>query len=164
MSKLYELTDEYLALWDSLNDPDADWDAAEAALKGIEAALDAKVENCAKAIRGMESEQESILAEIERLTKRQHALETKTQGLKNYVQAEMETAGRDKIRTDLFTIAIQRSPDRLIVHSEAEIPDVFFKHIPATTQLDKTAVKKALAGGTAVPGCELTHGFHLRIR
>ena len=56
MPKLYELTDEYLALWDSLNDPDADWDAAEEKLKGIEAALDSKVENCAKAIRGMESD------------------------------------------------------------------------------------------------------------
>ena len=164
MSKLYELTDEYLTLWDSLNDPDADWDAAEAALKGIETALDSKVENCAKAIRGMESEEESILAEIERLQKRANALEKKTQSLKNYVQAEMETAGRDKIRTDLFTIAIQRSPDKLIVHSEEHIPEIFFKHIPATTQLDKTAVKKALAGGTAVPGCELAHGFHLRIR
>ena len=164
MSKLYELTDEYLTLWDSLNDPDADWDAAEAVLKGIETALDSKVENCAKAIRGMESEEESILAEIERLQKRANALEKKTQSLKNYVQAEMETAGRDKIRTDLFTIAIQRSPDKLIVHSEEHIPEIFFKHIPATTQLDKTAVKKALAGGAAVPGCELAHGFHLRIR
>ena len=25
MAKLYELTDEYNALWDALNDPEADW-------------------------------------------------------------------------------------------------------------------------------------------
>lgn len=161
MAKLYELTDEYLALWDSLNDPDADWDAAEAALKGIEAALDAKVENCAKVIRGMESEQESILAEIERLQRRERALEAKTQGLKNYVQAEMETAGRDKIRTDLFTIAIQHSPDKVHVTDETKIPAQYYQ---TTKRLDKVEVLRMLKAGYAVPGCELTQGSHLRIR
>ena len=164
MSKLYELTDEYLALWDSLQDPDADWDAAEQTLKGIEAALDSKVESCAKAVRSMEAEEEGILAEIDRLTRRAHALETKTQGLKNYMQAEMETAGIDKIRTDLFTVSVQRSPDKLIVHDEAGIPAAYYKVVPETRTLDKVAVKKALAAGTMVPGCELAQGHHLRIR
>ena len=82
MPKLYELTNEYLGFWDSLNDPEADWDAAEEKLKGIEAALDSKVENCARAIRGMESDAESIAVEIERLARRKRALENKTESLR----------------------------------------------------------------------------------
>lgn len=164
MPKLYELTDEYLALWDSLNDPDADWDAAEEKLKGIEAALDSKVEACAKAIRGMESDAESIDVEIERLERRKRTLENKTQSLKNYVQSEMTAAGRNKVQTDLFTVSVQQSPARLIVHAEADIPREYFKTIPETVQLDKVAVRTALKAGNVVPGCELAQGYHLRIR
>ena len=54
--KLYELTDEYNALWDALNDPDANWDAAEEALQEIEGEFDAKIESCAKIVRSMEAE------------------------------------------------------------------------------------------------------------
>ena len=117
MPKLYELTNEYLGFWDSLNDPEADWDAAEEKLKGIEAALDSKVENCARAIRGMESDAESIAVEIERLARRKRALENKTESLRGYVQGEMMAAGRDKVQTDLFTVALQKSPAKLIVHA-----------------------------------------------
>ncbi|MBQ8089986.1 MAG: siphovirus Gp157 family protein [Pyramidobacter sp.] len=168
MPKLYELTDEHIDIWnaigDALDDPETDWAAAEAELKALEGAFDAKVENCAKVIRNMEAEEAAIKSEIERLQKRDSALSGKIKSFKEYVKIEMQAAGREKIKTDLFTVAIQRSPDKLIVHSEEHIPEIFFKHIPATTQLDKTAVKKALAGGAAVPGCELAHGFHLRIR
>lgn len=164
MAKLYELTDDYLALWDSLNDPDADWDAAEVMLREIEGALDAKVESCAKVIRGLEQEQEDILSEIDRLGMRQKSLEKKVESLKAYVLAEMEAAGRDKVRTSLFTIAVQKSPGKVIVNDEAGIPDLYFRHIPASVKLDKDAVKKALASGTEVPGCSLSYGSHLRIR
>lgn len=164
MPKLYELTNEYLGFWDSLNDPEADWDAAEEKLKSIEAALDSKVENCARAIRGMESDAESIAVEIERLARRKRALENKTESLRGYVQGEMMAAGRDKVQTDLFTVALQKSPAKLIVHAEADIPREYFKIIPETVQLDKDAVRTALKAGNAVPGCELAQGYHLRIR
>ena len=55
MAKLYELTDDYLSLWESLSDPEADWTEAEEKLRGIEKAFDDKVRACAKMIRNMES-------------------------------------------------------------------------------------------------------------
>ena len=76
----------------------------------------------------------------------------------------MMAAGRDKVQTDLFTVALQKSPAKLIVHAEADIPREYFKIIPETVQLDKDAVRTALKAGNAVPGCELAQGYHLRIR
>ena len=71
MPKLYELTDEHIDIWnaigDALDDPETDWAAAEAELKALEGAFDAKVENCAKVIRNMEAEEAAIKSEIERL-------------------------------------------------------------------------------------------------
>lgn len=164
--KLYELTDEYNALWDALNDPDANWDAAEEALQEIEGEFDAKIESCAKIVRSMEAEAKGAKEEAERLAARAKALENKSKGLKSYMLSEMRASGREKIRTDIFTIAAQKSPISLIVHPEDEkfIPEKYWVEIPATKQLDKTIIKDALLGGEAVPGCELHQGYHLRIR
>ncbi|MDO5116386.1 MAG: siphovirus Gp157 family protein [Synergistaceae bacterium] len=164
--KLYELTDEYNALWDALNDPEADWDEAEKALLEIEGEFDSKMESCAKIVRSMESEAKGAKEEAERLAARAKALENKSKGLKSYMLSEMRASGREKIRTDIFTIAAQRSPVSLIVHPEDEklIPEKYWVEVPATKLLDKVCIKDALLGGEAVPGCELYQGYHLRIR
>ena len=161
MAKLYELADDYLSLWESLSDPEADWTEAEMRLKTIEADFDNKVGACAKMIRNMEGEEAALIKEIGRMDKRLQALNRKTRDLKEYVRTEMEISGRDKVRTDLFTVSVQRSPDKVVVTDEAKIPTVYFKK---TISLDKTEVKLALQRGLAVPGCELAQGSHLRIR
>ena len=166
MAKLYELTDEYNALWDALNDPEADWDAAEELLAQIEGEFDGKIESCAKVVRSMEAEAKGAKEEADRLASRAKTLESKAKGLKKYMLQEMQMAGRTKIQTPLFAIAVQKSPVSLVVHPEDEsrIPEKFWYEIPATKQLDKQVIKDALLGGEAVPGCELHQGYHLRIR
>ena len=168
MAKLYELTDEHIDIWnaigEALDDPETDWTAAEAELKALEGAFDAKVENCAKVIRNMEADEEAIETEIARLQKRASALSGKIKSFKEYVKIEMQAAGREKIKTELFTVAVQKNPARLVVHSEADIPAFFFHEVPATLKLDNDLVKSALKEGQAVPGCELAVGTHLRIR
>ena len=161
MAQLYELADDYLSLWESLSDPETDWTEAEMRLRTIEADFDAKVGACAKMIRNMESEEKALVDEIARMDRRLHALARKTKDLKEYVRSEMEISGRDKVRTDLFTVSVQRSADKVTVVDEGAIPSVYFKK---TISLDKTEVKLALQRGIAVPGCELTQGSHLRIR
>lgn len=85
MAKLYELTDEYNALWDALNDPEADWDAAETMLAQIEGEFDGKIESCAKVVRSMEAEAKGAKEEADRLASRAKTLESKAKGLKKYM-------------------------------------------------------------------------------
>ncbi|WP_302294560.1 siphovirus Gp157 family protein [Pyramidobacter piscolens] len=168
MAKLYELSDMNRSIWENieaaLDDPEIDWDAAEADLKQIEQEFDGKVENCAKLIVGMNGESESIAAEIERLTARRRALDNKVKRFKEYVKNEMIYSGRDKVKTNLFTIAVQNSPASLKVFNEADIPPEYFTVIPETTKLDAAAVKTALKDGKQIPGAELFVDTHLRIR
>jgi predicted RNase H-like nuclease (RuvC/YqgF family) len=161
MAKLYELTDDYLSLWESLSDPEADWTEAEEKLRGIERAFDDKVSACAKMIRNMESEETALTREIDRMSQRHDALVRKTKAIKAYVQAEMETSGREKVRTDVFTVSVQHSPDKVHVVDETKIPPQYYQ---TTKRLDKIEVLRMLKAGYAVPGCELTQGSHLRIR
>lgn len=161
MAKLYELTDDYLSLWESLSDPEADWTEAEEKLRGIERAFDDKVSACAKMIRNMESEETALTREIDRMSRRHDALVRKTKAIKAYVQAEMEASGREKVRTDVFTVSVQHSPDKVHVVDETRIPPQYYQ---TTKRLDKVEVLRMLKAGYAVPGCELTQGSHLRIR
>lgn len=168
MAKLYELSDMNRSIWENieavLDDPEIDWDAAEADLKQIEQEFDSKIENCAKLTVGMNGESESIAAEIERLTARRKALDNKTKRFKEYVKNEMIYSGRDKVKTDLFTVAVQNSPASLKVFNEADIPPEYFTVIPETTKLDTAAVKAALKDGRRIPGAELFVDTHLRIK
>lgn len=168
MAKLYELSDMNRTAWEdieaALDDPEIDWDAAEAELKQIEQEFDGKVENCAKLIVGMNGESASITAEIERLTARRRALDNKVRHFKEYVKNEMLYSGRNRVKTDLFTIAVQNSPASLKVFNEAAIPPEYFTLIPETTKLDTAAVKAALKDGRQIPGAELFVDTHLRIR
>ena len=161
MAKLYELTDDYLSLWESLSDPEADWTEAEEKLRSIEKAFDDKVSACAKMIRNMESEETALTREIDRMSRRHDALVRKIKAIKEYVKAEMEASGREKVRTDVFTVSVQHSPDKVHVVDEAEIPAQYYQ---TTKRLDKVEVLRTLKAGYAVPGCELTQGSHLRIR
>ena len=161
MAKLYELTDDYLSLWESLSDPEADWTEAEEKLRGIEKAFDDKVSACAKMIRNMESEETALTHEIDRMSRRHDALVRKIKAIKEYVKAEMETSGREKVRTDVFTVSVQHSPDKVHVVDETEIPAQYYQIMK---RLDKIEVLRMLKAGYAVPGCELTQGSHLRIR
>ena len=168
MAKHYELSNENRAIWDDiaavLDDPEVDWDAAEADLKKIEQEFDSKVENCAKLLVEMDRESAAIKKEIDRLTLRQRALDNKASRLEEYVKNEMIYSDRQKIKTDLFTIAVQKSPTSLKVTDEASIPQEYFKVIPVTRKLDTTAVKTALKDGKEIPGAELVSGTYLRIR
>ena len=161
MAKLYELTDDYLSLWESLSDPEADWTEAEEKLRGIEKAFDDKVGACAKMIRNMESEETALTREIDRMSRRHDALVRKIKAIKEYVKAEMEASGREKVRTDVFTVSVQHSPDKVHVTDETKIPAQYYQ---TTKRLDKVEVLRMLKAGYAVPGCELTQGSHLRIR
>lgn len=166
--KLYELSEEDRNIWTAieaaLEDPDADWDAAEAALKQCEQDFDGKIENCAKLTNNLLAQCDALDAEIERLTNRRKAFANKAASLKNYMKGEMEYVGRLKIKTALFSVAVQNSPVSLNVWNESQIPETYFKVIPATRKLDNEAVKKALKEGRIVPGAELFQGTHLRIR
>ena len=103
-----------------------------------------------------------LIAHQKHIYSRRHdALVRKTKAIKAYVQAEMETSGREKIRTDVFTVSVQHSPDKVHVIDETKIPPQFYQ---TTRRLDKIEVLRSLKAGQAVPGCELTQGSHLRIR
>jgi len=164
MPKLYELTKNYKNLLDLADDETIDTSIIETALKTVESSIQEKAQNIAIIIKSIGSDAEVIKAEEKRLAAKRKALENKQTWLKDYLQNQLEFAKLDKVKTAVFTVALQNNPASVMVTDEAVIPAQFKTVIPATFTIDKNAIKDAIKRGEAVPGAELTQGRSLRIR
>lgn len=162
MPKLYELTGMYNQLWDLVEDEEMDLVQLEEALKSVEEDINAKAENLAKIIKQIDGDVTTIKAEIDRLAAKKKALENKKDGIKTYLTEQLDIAGMDKVKTPLFTVAMQNNPPSVNVLDEALIPKQYF--IPQDPVLDKKGILAALKEGQEVPGAELKQGRSLRIR
>jgi hypothetical protein len=76
----------------------------------------------------------------------------------------MEIMGMDKIKSDLFTIALQKNPPALQIIDQKKIPAKYLTVIPKQYVPNNEAIKTALSADKKVPGCCLVQGKHLRIR
>lgn len=162
MPKLYELTGMYNQLWDLVEDEEMDLVQLEEALKSVEEDINAKAENLAKIIKQIDGDVTTIKAEIDRLTTKKKTLENKKDSIKAYLEEQLGIAGIDKVKTPLFTVAMQNNPPSLEVVNESLIPKMFY--IVPDPVLDKTAVKDLLKRGEEIPGVRLVQGRSLRIR
>lgn len=166
MSRLYDLIPAYAGVMTEMENCIGDPERMAMlmdTLESIEMAVEVKADGYCKMI-AMLDDTAGIEAESKRLAERARAQRNAAAGLKQRLQQAMEAMGRDKIKTDLFTVAIQNNPPALSVTDEMAIPTQYMVLIPEHYTVDKAKVKDALKYGQAVPGAELTQGRSLRIR
>ncbi|MCO8297232.1 siphovirus Gp157 family protein [Tetragenococcus halophilus] len=160
MSTLYELTDNYQHVLEIAEQLDEE--TLKDTLDSLDDAIDSKAENSAKVIRELEGNINALTSEIQRLNERKTALNNNVRFLKEYLQNEMEKVGKDKIKSDLFTVGIQNNPPSVHVGDEKKIPrDYFTEQEP---KLDKTRLKNELKSGVEIDGAELRQKRSLRIK
>lgn len=182
MASLYNLTQEFINLMNSL----AEEEGEEAALEAIEALqidIGAKLTGYAYVIKELEGQAAVCRAEKERLAARESSSKNKIASLKQIMQDSMERLGVDDIKTDLFSFKIQANPPKLHKHSEENI-DLFalqkagkvrFRqgrevdpkdyYIPQPPKLDEARLKKDIQDGKLeVEGIEVLRGRSIRIR
>ena len=164
MPKLYELTTDYQAVWQLVEDDTTDLAVIEDTLQALEGDIEVKAASIATFIRGLTYDIDAIKAEEKRLADRRKAMENRVTAIKTYVQSQMEAAGLSKIKTSTQTISLQNNPPAVYIADERLIPAKYLTVIPQTTVADKKRIAEALKAGENVPGCELTQGKSLRIR
>jgi hypothetical protein len=160
--KLYELTDNYRQILDILDEGQDE--ALQDTLDSIKDAIEQKAEGIAKIIRTMDAEAEAIKTEEHRLAQRRKAIESRRDGLKRYLEDQLNLIGIDKVKTATFTVALQNNPPSVNVLDDTVIPTTFKVHIPEQWNVDKKAIMQALKDGQEIPGVELFQGRSLRIR
>lgn len=154
--KLYDIAEIY----ENLENID-DEVAVEAAMDGLDAALEEKLESTAKVIRNLEAEAEALEAEEKRLKARKMAVKNRIADIKGYVQENLEAMGKDKVTSGIFKWSIQANAPSVNILDESLIPDEYWK---IERKPMKTEIKKAIEAGELTEGVELVRTKSLRLR
>lgn len=165
MSNLYELTNDYLQILSMLEDPELDPQTLADTMEGIEGEFEIKAENYAKVMKNLEGDILAIKTEIDRLTSKKKALENNIKNMKSTLQTAMETTGKTKFKTELFSFNIQKNAPSVVIDEQyiENIPEEFLKY--KDPEIDKTAIKEALQKGKNLDGiAHLEQGTSLRIK
>jgi hypothetical protein len=163
---LYDLAEEAVALDDLLAMDEGEWTAeAEALANELAGKLATKADAFGGYLRGLEAQDETLAAEIARLTARRRAVVARTAKLKQYGLLALQRMERPKVAGDLFTLAVQNNPPSvsLTVGVDA-LPAQYVRTIPEQREPDKTAIRDALKRGEIIDGAALVTTQSLRIR
>lgn len=169
--ELYEITGEYADAAAALMecDTDEEYAAALSVLDEVEADLTANASAMAMTLRNMQARQQrqaahaaAFKAEYDRLNARAKATEAAAERLKERVLFAMETAGMERIRTDIGTWYIGKSISCSVTDPD-KVPAEFVKAY--TPEIDKAAAKKHYEfTGELIDGIEFIHGRTARFR
>ena len=159
--KLYEITREAQELA-FLLETDELTPELEAALLINQDQLQAKAGNYAKVIANIQSDSDSIDAEIKRLKAMKDTKDRSISRLKEALRDAMLVSGIDKIESSLFKLSLRRS-EAVEVDVVEALPNAF-QNVKNVVTADKIAIKEAIKRGENVMGARIIENFNLQIK
>ena len=164
MATLYDLSEAVRSVLDGSFAVDAETGEIfdSESLDVLDGLVDDKLEACCKYMRELGAEAEAIKAEEQRLAQRRRAAEARAQRFRGYVLGCMERAGKQKIKTPLFSMWIGHSHNLEVTDADA-LPEQFVS-IRSERVIDKRAIKDAIKAGAEIPGARLVESTSLQVR
>lgn len=162
MSTLYEITGQYLALYEMLESADElEMKVITDTLEGMDGELGEKADAYAKIMTELDAEAAKFEKEADRLAERAGQLHSRSKLLKDRLRSAMILCNRKKIKTDLYSFAICKNGGAAPLEvDETAVTDDYMKKIPDTAK-----IREALTAGKTLPFAELKErGEHLRIK
>lgn len=167
--KLYEYADALDAIRSQLFDAEGDLSPElEAALNEAEGSFNEKAERVALFIRELQSNAKAVKEEAQRLNSRALQYEKTAEGLKRYLQRELERVEVLRVDGKLINVRLQKSPPSVVTSLADEeikmLPANYVTHVPEAWRLNKDAAIAAHKEGQPLPfGIEVVQNFHVRI-
>lgn len=152
MAALHQLTGEMKQL-EKLAQDDPEMEIAVLdTIEGIQATFEEKANGLAVVLNTMESTEDQIKNEINRLDARKKRLANQRASLIDYLRTNMETTGIKKISCPLFTITLAKGREAVVVDDVDEIPDDYMMLPQVEAKADKTKIMADLKDGKLIPG------------
>jgi chaperonin cofactor prefoldin len=163
MSSLYELKNEYKILKEMMEDESVDDQIIKDTMEGVEYEIEIKAENYAKIIRELEGDMSVIKNEIDRLKSKKERIEKNIEKLKENLKEAMLETGKTKIKTDLFSIGIQKNGGKApMIIDEDMVPNDYLLYTPS---INKDLIRQQLEKGEELDFAHLEErGESLRIK
>lgn len=158
---LFELTENYVKFFTMLEEADEITEELEEMANNLNIAIEEKSDNYVKMIKNLDADVEAYKNQEKQFNKKRKTAENKISWLKKNLQASMEQTGRKKVKTELFTISIQKNTPALDITSEDNIGDEYYK-IERT--LNKKDLLKDIKEGLIIDGVGIKQSESLRIR
>ena len=156
-----------MTLQEMLENPLDDEQVLLDTLEGVQGEYELKLEAYCKVIKNLEADMDALKAEAKRLTDKRKTLENNVDRLKKAMFDSMKATNTDKVKGQLFTVAIQRNGGKLPVVAAdnvdlSKLPDELVKVVESP---DLEAIRNWLESGNAVEGFTLgERGESLRIK
>ena len=157
MASLYELTGQYLEIYNMELDEETKLDTLDSI--DWETEYETKVENYIKVMKNIDADVEARKAEIKRLTELNKADEKKKDHLKDTLSASMNATGHERVDTPLFKVSFRKS--QAVEVDETVLPEAYKV---ATWKPDKKRLKEDLKNGLEIIGASLVERKNLSIR
>lgn len=160
---LYEMTAEFKAVAQKLEDLDLDDQTIADTLEGYSADFENKVIAISSFIRNLEVSANAMKQAEAEMNDRRKSVERKIEGLKSYVLTNMKAIGKDKVECPLFKVSIRTNAPSVQVANEDAVPAKFVV-MKTSTSIDKKALKEAIEAGEVVEGVSLVRSNTLSIK
>lgn len=161
---LYELTEQYAAIMDALDNCAPEEESALLdELTSINDSISDKAEAYARIIKGCEAESVALATEIKRLQAIKKSRETCVARLRDRLMECMKMAGATSIGTSIGKWTLRSNPVSVVVVDADAVPEEY--RIPQPFVVDKKAIKAAFGEtGEIPPGCDIvrTEGVQFR--
>ena len=164
---IYDLTNEYINLLALAEDPEVDLEELSTAMEEISGEIEDKADGYAFVVQRINSDIDSISAEIKRLQERKKVFESRAERIKETLMKSMNAIGRKKIQTATHTFTVAKNGGKIPVvispfATANDIPDEFRS---VKYDFNKDAIREALEAGEILDFAELgERGESLRIK
>jgi hypothetical protein len=165
--KLYELTNDYLALLDAIDNGEIPEEAIADTLEAITEEIESKADSIACVLKNLDADIIAIKAEEVRLAERRKAKEKSYERIKQYLSETLQAAGLDKIETARNKITFRKSEsveideDAFIIWAQKNRDDLLTYSAP---KVNKAEVKKSLKNGDSIVGAELRINSNIQLK
>lgn len=165
MNKLYEITNNFVELMDKVETGEISEEEYNKLGEELALELKNKSENLIGFAKDLEIFIDGAKAEEKRIADLRKSAENKLEKFKEYVKANMERLGLDKVETGIGTLSIRNNPISVEIIDEDKIPNEF-KTIVQTVKTDKKAIADRFKEtGELIEGVKInTENKSLRIK
>ena len=154
---LYEISDHLVSLIDTYDMCETDEQRAECRAE-IERTIDAqvrKVDSFCRFLSHIESQMELADKEVKRIKAREDVFARLLERLKQYAIFTMQQSNVRVLEGDTSKLMLRTNTPGVDIDDAAAVPPKFKTLIPATWNIDKRNIKKAIDAGEEVPGVHL---------
>lgn len=164
--KLYELTNDYIALMQAIDNDELPEECIADTLEAITGEIEIKADNIACMLKNIEAEVKAIKDEEANLATRRKTKEKAYERLKEYLSATLQSLSIDKVETARNKITFRKSEsveidDTFIEWAQKNREDLLKYSAPTA---DKTEIKKLLKDGAELQGAQLISKSNIQIK